>query len=305
MLDLLIAILLLTGGCIAAMAAGLQTGRMSAQRSLKYQLTALAMMIGYLLFVWNRPILAQLLPESGLIVLANWLPIWGSFFVGIYLASDRINVVRKATLASIAVMFCFYSVIAPTLGESPVCKSATNHFLQHQTTPYTCSAACAVSLLHLHDIDATESELSELCLTRRGTHWMGLYRGLKLKTAGTDWDVVVEPLNMTVVRSRFDSPCVLSLQLDISGFPKGLDHGFQSDCGHSVLYLGNSRNDCITVFDPSPDYGVEDWDNRVMKCIDDGVVLRLVPRNPDSPQTIHVARRLAAAMHSGQLTAQL
>ena len=31
--------------------------------------------------------------------------------------------------------------------------------------------------------------MAELCLTRRGTSWMGLYRGLKLKTEGTPWKV--------------------------------------------------------------------------------------------------------------------
>ena len=41
---------------------------------------------------------------------------------------------------------------------------------------------------------STEQEMAELCLTRHGTSWQGLYRGLKLKTAGTGWDVASLPL---------------------------------------------------------------------------------------------------------------
>src|SRR5260221_7046371 len=37
-------------------------------------------------------------------------------------------------------------------------------------------------------ISATEQEMADLCITRRGTYWQGLYRGLKLKTAGTLWE---------------------------------------------------------------------------------------------------------------------
>ncbi len=262
-------------------------------------------MLCYLLFLWNRPVLTQLFPTSSLIILANWLPLWACFFVGVYMVGQKVSVLRRAVLASVAVCFCAYSIVAPTLGQSPTCLTTNPRYFQHQTTPYTCSAACGVSLLQLHGISASESEMATLSLTREGTHWMGLYRGLKIKTQGTGWDVVAEPLDISKLRSSSYRPCVMSLKLDVSQFPEHVDHGFRDDCGHSVLYLGSKAPERITVFDPSPDYGVEEWDDSVIDCVEDGVVLRLVPVDANDTGTRHVSRRLAVAMMNGRTTAQL
>ena len=305
MMDLSVAILMLAGGCVFAVALGMRIGQLSPGRSLSFQVMGVALMLGYLLFLWNRPVLTHLLPGSNLIILANWLPLWACYFVGVYLVGQKVSVLRRTVLASIAVCFCGYSIVAPTLGQSPVCQTTSHRYFQHQTTPYTCSAACAVSLLQLHGISASESEMASLSLTREGTHWMGLYRGLKIKTEGTGWDVVAEPLDIAKLRSHSHQPCVMSLKLDITQFPEHVDHGFRDDCGHSVLYLGSKAPGRITVFDPSPDYGVEQWDDSVIDCVEDGVVLRLVPVDLNNPKTLHVSRRLAVAMLNGRMTAQL
>ena len=82
----------------------------------------------------------------------------------------------------------------PLLGRTPACSERWDELgTCLQTTDYTCSPACAATLLKKYGIAATEQEMAELCLTRRGTSWQGLYRGLKLKTAGTDWDVAGLP----------------------------------------------------------------------------------------------------------------
>lgn len=308
MSDLVTGCFLLAALSMSALWLGYRVSRLSSRRvATGLQIMAGGLMAGYLGFLWNRPVLSHLLPTSNLIILANWLPIWGCFFVGVYSATKGIHRIRRGVVGLTAIVACVYSAVAPLLGTPPSCVAGQTFrdALQFQSTPYTCSAACAVSLLQLHGIDATETELAELCLTRQGTHWMGLYRGLKIKTQGTPWDVVVVPLSVDSLRNNGCSPGVLSVQIDVAGFPEEVDHGFRSDVGHSVLYLGASTSESITVFDPSPDYGVEDWDHRVLNLIRNGVALHLVPRDPASADTISVSRALASAMLNHKLTAGL
>ena len=269
--------------------------------------SAVLAMVIYGGWLWNRPVMAAILPTSSLIVLANWLPLWGCFFAGIYLQSASVTVWRRSLIGVACLAACLYSTIQPLIGERPECGTGlmTVGGLQYQSTPYTCSAACAVSLLSLHSIDATEAELTEMCLTREGTHWMGLYRGLKLKTADTAWDVEVSSFDPSALSSsKYDSPGILALDLDPSVFPPDIDHGFQSDVGHSVVFLEKQGHSVITVFDPSPDFGVENWGTDVLRCVRGGVVLQLVPRNRDMALS-PVQRRISTALMQKGLTAGL
>ena len=125
------------------------------------------------------------------------------------------------------------------------------------------------------------------------------------KTVGTGWDVVVEPFDPSTSPPHAFLPGVLSLQLDTSQFPEGVEHGFQDEVGHSVVYLGVLENRRITVFDPSPDFGIEAWDDRVLNCVETGVLLRLVPQDPNSPATLGVSRRLISELRNGRLVAQM
>ena len=157
----------------------------------------------YLNLLWDRPSLSRLLPFSSTIILGNWLPIVGSFFLGVCLKTERITFLRRILLAICMVAISGYSLAKPMLGKPPVCVPVMyDRTLDFQTTDQTCSAACAASLLRLHGVSANEKELARLCLTRHGTHWLGVYRGLKLKTAGTKWDVVVEEVSTQDLFSR-------------------------------------------------------------------------------------------------------
>ena len=255
---------------------------------------AVTLLAGYLLTVWNRPLLAQLLPTSGLIILANWLPLWGTFFVGIYARSPSIGRIRRCLVTTVTLVLSGYSCVAPLFGTPPsCCPSSSNAELQYQTTPHTCSPAAAATVLKLHGISATEQELAELCLTRQGTHWLGLYRGLKLKTAGTEWTVVAEPFRPARLRSDSGLPCVLSLNIDTSVFAPNIEHGFVEGAGHSVVCLQSDGHGCVTVFDPSPDFGVEEWNQHILDSVSSGVILRLVPRHAGCPEVAETNRRTA------------
>lgn len=308
MSDLGSAILILGCLCTLVFFAGCRvSGYPSRRRRLVIQILVAALLPIYFVCLWDRPILATILPMSGLIILSNWVALWASFFLGIYATTPTVGLLRRQVIGFSTAGLVVYSTVAPSLGTGPECVDGVGQLqrtLQFQTTPYTCSAAAATSLLRLHDIPATEGELAELCLTRRGTHWMGVFRGLKLKTQGTGWTVIAEPFDHDML-DDVNGPCVLTLNIDVSGFSPGHDHGFSDDVGHTVVYLGSSDRDCSVVFDPSPDFGVEDWQPSTRSCIRDGVILRLVPDGNSSVSTTMVGQRVQKMLDHRRLTAGL
>lgn len=305
MSDLTIAILILGSLSALALIVGMVAGTHLTRRGqLLLQFVAVSLMLGYLALLWNRPVLASWLPTSGLIIVGNWLPVWGSFFLGMYFQSQGVCFARRALIGAVTLVLVAYSGLAPILGDPPdvANQGSLGDAFQYQTTPYTCSAACAVSLLRLHGVEATEAELAQLCLTRQGTHWMGLYRGMMLKTAGTEWTVTVEEIDKNSVY-LLGSPGILALDVDTSVFPEYVDHGFNSEVGHSVVYLGRTSPTCLTVFDPSPDYGIEAWNARILACVKGGVALKLVRRDGASSPAGDIAEKITAMLSHHQLTA--
>ena len=292
---------------VAALYLGAWIGRRGKSRLRTFSLwAAVAVLIIYFFGLWDRPILAYIMPSSGLIILANWLPCWGAFIVGIYANATSVAQGRRVVVCIATVLLASYSGVAPLIGTPPRCSPPVgDSALQFQTTPFTCSAAAAATVLRLHGIAATESELAELCLTREGTHWLGVYRGLKLKTMDTAWDVAVEPFTEDALNNGVGLPCVLSISVDTSRFSMDIDHGFLENAGHSVVYLCRDSPSLITVFDPSPEYGLEQWDSSILDCISRGIVLRLVPRRDSAEAVISSSRKRVRSCTSGTLTARL
>ncbi|RLT10738.1 MAG: hypothetical protein DWI22_03115 [Planctomycetota bacterium] len=238
--------------------------------------------VAYMNFVWDRPSLSRLLPFSSTIILGNWLPIVGSFLLGVFLKTNRITSWRRILLGICMVATSGYSLAKPMLGKPPACVPVMfDRILDFQTTDQTCSAACAASLLRLHGVSANEKELANLCLTRHGTHWLGVYRGLKLKTAGTNWDVVAEEVSQEDLLSGKLGLGILALSFHVaeSGLTCDPEWGFESAVGHSVLILKSHHPGVLEVFDPAPDYGFEIWNEELLASVRNGIMLRLVPRD--------------------------
>lgn len=247
----------------------------------------------YLQYLWDRPLLSRLLPFSGAVILGNWLPVVGSFFLGVFLKTERITQVRRIVLASVMVGISGYSLAKPMLGQPPSCVPSFEHrTLDFQTTNQTCSAACAASLLRMHGISATEDELAKICLTRRGTHWLGVYRGLKLKTANTNWDVVAEEVNPEELFNGNMNFGILALSFHPPENEQAVDPewGFGSHVGHTVLVLQSRSTMLLDVFDPSPEYGHETWNVDAVASVKSSILLRLVPRDDNQlPIVINLA----------------
>jgi hypothetical protein len=287
MLDLKISLALMLGLCLAAACAGAALQRRGDRRAVTLALLLVSgVMTVYLTLIWDRPLLSRLLPFSGAIILGNWLPVMGAFLAGICWRTPCISRARRWTLAPSLCLLGGYSLVSPLLGESPrVMPTMNEASLAYQTTESTCSAACAAALLRLHGIAATEQELADLCLTRRGTHWLGVYRGLKLKTAGTEWTVVVDEINPSSLNHSALPLGVLSLTFHPLSAERARESGFGTDVGHSVLSLGRSQRHRVIVFDPAPDYGIEYWDAQTCGDIRNGILLRLVStRGTPSPR---------------------
>ncbi len=281
MLDLVFSLLGMTVLCLTA---GLCGGQLQRRASKPVVVAVLAFvtigMAAYLSWVWNRPLLATILPFSNAIIVGNWLPVVGAFFAGVCLQTKKIVPGRRVLLGVTLSSLCGYSLLSPVLGNAPECRvtGQGDRLLEFQTTDQTCSAACAAGLLRMHGIDATEDELARLCLTRRGTHWLGVFRGLKIKTAGTEWDVVVEEVSPQHLTKGSHPPGVLAMTFAERSAEHSFESGFASTMGHAVICLGNSEWETLEVFDPSPDYGFESWNARILADVETGIMLRLVSR---------------------------
>jgi hypothetical protein len=247
---------------------------------------ALLVVVGiftYIRFLWYQPRLTTILPFANLVVLGNWFPISAGALGG--LAWHRVpgRRVRKGLFVGALTGASIYSVFHPVLGMNPECRDEWMRDVCLQTTPSTCSPACAATLLRMHGISATEPEMAELCLTRRGTTWMGLYRGLKLKTAGTAWDVEAISCDADDLLRAKQTPLILSVGLPLVGRDEehaGLDDwGWKEGIGHSVILTRHCRNGRVMMVDPTPGVGNEEWTREDVKRLFRGTALRLVKRS--------------------------
>ena len=238
--------------------------------------------LGYSRYIWQSPRLALIIPFSGLIVLGNWfLPAVG-FLSGLVWRRAPGGAARKLVLlAALGATGC-YATLAPLLGTAPTCGDRWEHGVCLQTTRKTCAAACAATLLAAHQIPATEQEMAGLCLTREGTTWQGLYRGLKLKTAGTKWDVQVVHCDAAELPTLSRGPMILSVGLERDS---RVDAEYQTEWGwtpgvrHSVVLRGFSRSGQAEIADPTPDSTFENWEPETLRVLWRGTALRLVERS--------------------------
>jgi hypothetical protein len=272
---------------IAALAVGLFLATAHAARRHGWRvldLAALAMVIGllaYIRWLWYDPRLAQWLPFSNLIVVGNWLPLFSAALAGLVWGRMAPAPLRRAMVAGSLVLAGTLAAMYPLLGHTPACGNRWDKLgTCLQTTNFTCSPACAATLLKKHGIAASEQEMAELCLTHRGTSWQGLYRGLKLKTAGTDWDVEVCQGPIETVARHCSGPMILSVGLAARAPNPELtsEFGWVPGVNHSVVLETVRSGGIVVIADPSQEMAREHWDHEMLAMLWRGTALRLVPR---------------------------
>lgn len=190
---------------------------------------------------------------------------------------------RRLAVVGLLQVVGWVAVVRPLWGTSPRCQDRWEGDICVQTTDSTCTAACAATLLKAHGIDASEQEMATLCLTRNGgTLWQGLYRGLKLKTAGTPWDVAIVHGSFDVLRALDDrNPAILAAGIPRNGKAARIyteRYGWTPGEWHSVLFFNFRGNGLVAMGDPTPGIGRENWSEDDLRILWVGRGMRLVPR---------------------------
>jgi len=138
-------------------------------------------------------------------------------------------------------------------------------------------------LLAAHGIAAREQEMIDLCLTtRRGTPALGLYRGVKLKTRGTSWDVDVIRGSIDELCRGGNWPALLRMTLPGDERHAGLAIGgfrYTQRPEHVVLMHGVDANGQAVLVDPATDCEHR-WYLTDLANLWTGEGLRLVPKTP-------------------------
>ena len=245
-------------------------------------LLSIVAIIAYAACLWDHIALASVLPFSNLVVVGNWYLLAAGFLGGVVASQRDLAVGRRWLSAGALQCAAFVTAVSPLLGTAPSCENQWDKTgICFQTTPQTCSAASAATLLKMHGIEATEQEMAELCLTRHGTNWMGLYRGLKKKTAGTKWDVEVSACSANELHA-LHQPSILSVGLPPTD---DFDHRVQAEFGwtpgvrHSIVLLGFTNDDLVEIAEPTLGVGRERWSVSSLHDFYLGQCVRLVPRS--------------------------
>jgi hypothetical protein len=258
-------------------------------------LATVAVLLVYIRWFWDDVRLARFLPVPNLIVVGSWfLPLIG-ILAGLVWGRIRNSHIRRWISTTLLFVTALYATVEPVLGEAPTCRNQWEAGVCLQTTRSTCSAAAAATLLNRVGIPAAEQEMADLCLTRQGTTWKGIYRGLKLKTSDAPWEVEVFRASIDDLRSGQSGPAILEVELRPDAL---VDICYQTEWGwipgtpHSVVFLGMSARGGFLVADPS--VGREEWTAQDLALLWTGAGMRLVPRAGEAHEN---AALILAASH--------
>jgi predicted double-glycine peptidase len=221
----------------------------------------ITMMVAFVFLLQGRIELSRVLPFSNLIMIGNWQPLIAAVFAGLIWRRLPAAMWRRTLVIAALVASCIYGIYEPVLGRTPHLSDRWLDNICLQTSPASCTPAAAATLLTSHGIRATEQEMAMLCLTTtKGTSFHGLYRGLKLKTTGTPWDVYMFSDSTIDDLRRMAGPVLISVELR----PElGLDPRYQNTFGwlpgvaHTVMLIDFVHGDLVRIADPA--VGHEVW----------------------------------------------
>lgn len=243
------------------------------------------LIVTYVYTVWGQLWIVNWIPLPSVIILSNWFPILLSMLGAVvWLRMAEASVPRKLPVMFLILGAGFYSLFYFIPADAPECNNEWVAPLPPmvypvclQTTPYTCSAAAAATILNSIGVETTEQEMATLCLTRSGTTWLGLYHGVSTKLLGTSHKVLFFRGNLTdIQRMAMIHPVLLCCELDpaVAEIAPGYvtEGGWIPGTAHSVVYFG-SINGQHVIGDPSRGY--EMWGARDLNMLWTGTGLRI------------------------------
>jgi hypothetical protein len=224
-------------------------------------------------------VLAEYLPYSSIVVLSNWFPPAAAFLAGITWTHGYGSKTRRVLFGGTLFATSCWSVASPLLGSPPVCENIWDQQrVCRQTSRYTCTPAAAAMLLTRHGIPAQESEMAELCLTRKGTTWQGLFRGLTIKTRDQPYRVRVVECDWDELPEKLTGPAILSVGIDPSKpYPEHYTKywGWMPGVRHSVMLRGVISDGRLSIADPA--VGAELWTEVDLQTLFRGRFITLEP----------------------------
>lgn len=282
-------------------------------------LDAVAVLLVLLIAVYVRTVWGQLwivywIPLPSVIVLSNWFPpLLASLGAVVWLrlepvetepadsAGDSENDVPETpSVASIArrlpvmillLVAAVYSLMYFIPKVPPECEN--NWELPRpplvwpvcrQTTPHTCSAASAATILFTLGIETTEQEMAQLCLTKSGTTWLGLYHGLSTQLLGTRHKVRFFEGNLDDLEALAAThPVLMCCQLSADVADQNpryeKDGGWIPGMAHSAVYFGRYGDDHV-VGDPSRGYELWTTEDLLVLWTGKGLAIETRPPRP-------------------------
>ncbi len=191
-------------------------------------------------------ILVKILPVSNVIILGNWLPLGAALLAGILYSRPTTPRWRKTMLAFAILAAGWLTVIWFAFPERFSSLNRYRNGICLQSHPATCSACAAVTLLGYYGIESDEQEMAALCLTSgRGTHLLGIYRGLKLKTRGTAYEVRVVRCDYAELAQTGMTPMLIPVNMATAGqSPETSLANFRS---RLLRVLGRTHH-CVVLF---------------------------------------------------------
>lgn len=234
-------------------------------------------LVGYIVAVWDRPCLARWLPYSNLIVLGNAFPLFAAVLAGLSCRRLRGRPHTRTTAVVLLIVVGVGALIRPLLGTAPACEERWDGDVCLQTTKHTCSAASAATALRCLGVTTSEAEMARLCLTRQGTSWMGLYRGLSQKRS-PGWRIeVFDTASLETLRQVTPhAPAILTVELprDVPvGWKYRRENGWLPGVSHSVVCFGPDGDDHWRIADPAN--GRERWSTSDLLLLWQGQGMRL------------------------------
>jgi hypothetical protein len=242
--------------------------------------TLVALVLAFAIKVQGRLVLAQWLPFSNVILVGNLTMVGAACFGGVVLGWQSLPIWRRLLFAAGMWVVGLVALLHQMPRNPPPPGNEWIDEVCMQSNRASCSACAAATLLAYHDIPADEAEMMELCLTGAvGTPSLGLYRGLKLKTAGTPYDVEVFHSDVETLLDSYEPPAILLVMLELGADvdPRYEQNwGWIPGLGHAVVYYGRAGSDRIMIGDPS--VGREKWTIDDLRVLWQGEGLRLRPR---------------------------
>jgi hypothetical protein len=279
--DLAVGFLVVAATSVAAFWVGNQITRVLtglAQTMLAASLVAFLLV--FAIKLQGRLVLAQWLPFSNVILVGNLTTVGAACLAGVVWGWNSLPMWRRLLFAT-GLLFAAGLALLHGLPRNP--PPAGNEWLDGvcmQSNKASCSACAAATLLDHYDIPADEAEMMELCLTgAKGTPSLGLYRGLKLKTAGTPYRVEAFHADVESLLDSKELPAILLVKLELGAdVDPRYEHqwGWTPGLGHAVVYYGRSGPARIEIGDPS--VGREQWTIEDLRVLWQGEGLRLRER---------------------------